>query len=444
MFPSSRAFRVLAIVLGLGFVLSGCDSLYDFNLRSLTEPFRPDEKKLPGERREALPAATLETGTTADPVALGGAEANAAWSQPGGNAANAPGHLAGGRGAVAFTASIGQGSSRSRRVSVTPIVTQGVIVAMDGAGTVTALSSGGGGRSWSVSLVPEDEDVRIVYGGGLAADQGRVFVSSPFGPLVALDLASGNTLWTAELIAPVRGAPTAAGGRVYVVSANNTVHALDINDGTEVWSFDGIPEASGILANTSPAVSGNRVIVPYSSGEIIAFDAAEGTPVWADQLAGASRLTAVSGFADVAARPVVFEGTVYAISVSGRLSASALDDGERRWAANLASAHTPAVSGNTIFVLTLTGEIVALDRSDGAIRWQVRLPTEDRVTWSGPLLAGNALWVTGSTGRIIRVDAVTGQILSDTPFGTEINLPPIAAGGVIYILDDSGRLSALN
>ena len=441
---SSRTCRVLAIVLGLGVALTGCDSLYDFDLRSLTEPFRPGEKKLPGERREALPAATLETGTTTDPVSLGAAQANASWSQPGGNAANAPGHLTAGRGAVAFTASIGRGSSRSRRLSVTPIVTQGRIVAMDGAGTVTALNAGGGGGSWSISLVPEDEDVRIVYGGGLAADQGRVFVSSPFGPLVALDLASGNTLWTADLIAPVRGAPTAAGGRVYVVSANNTVHALDIADGTEVWSFDGIPEASGILANTSPAVSGNRVIVPYTSGEIIAFDAAEGTPVWADQLAGASRLTAVSGFADVAARPVVFEGTVYAISVSGRLSASALDDGERRWAANIASAHTPAVSGNTIFVVTLTGDVVAIDSATGAMRWQLRLPSEDRVSWSGPLLAGNALWVTGSTGRVIRVDAVTGQILSDTPFGTEINLPPVAAGGVVYILDDSGRLSALN
>ena len=87
---------------------------------------------------------------------------------------------------------------------------------------------------------------------------------------------------------------------------------------------------------------------------------------------------------------------------------------------------------------------MALDRASGAMRWQVRLPSEDRVSWSGPLLAGNALWVTGSTGRIIRVDAVTGQILSDTPFGTEINLPPVAAGGVVYILDDSGRLSALN
>jgi outer membrane protein assembly factor BamB len=190
------------------------------------------------------------------------------------------------------------------------------------------------------------------------------------------------------------------------------------------------------------------VIVPYSSGEILAFETETGEPKWLDALTGANRFTAVSGLTDVAASPVVYEGEVYAVSVSGRMIGVSLRDGGRLWAQNLSSAHTPAVSGNSIFVVTLSGEVVALDRKTGKARWLTDLSASPEkkakhpVSLAGPLLAGGQLWVGTSDGRLITLDPSTGSVLSTQTVGNPIYINPIAAGGRILILDNSGKLTA--
>ncbi len=438
---SGRYLPGWLLVLPVAFVLAGCSG---FDISDLASPFRSDDPRMAGDRRPALADSGQIGEVTGEPATIGAATLNANWPNAGGPATSAPGNSAAGSGQVAYTASIGRGSGRRARISATPVVNQGILVAIDGNGAATALQASSGSRAWSVDLMPDGEDVGIIYGGGLASDGGRVFVNTPFGEAVALDLASGNLLWTADLPEPTRGAPTAAGGRVYIISANNVIYALEQETGAIVWSFDGIPERSGLLANSSPSVSGNRVVVPFTSGEILTFDAETGEGIWSAQLAGQSRFTAVSGFSDVAARPVISDGVVYAISVSGNLIATRLDDGNRLWGNGLASAHTPAVSGDSLFVVTLTGDVAAVDRETGAVRWDLRLTSEERASWVGPLLAGNALWIGSSTGRLVRVDPANGQVISDTEFGNAINIPPIAAGGVVYILDDSGRITALN
>ena len=60
-----------------------------------------------------------------------------------------------------------------------------------------------------MTLRPEGER-GIATGGGVSYDQGRVYVGTAYGALTALDAGSGSQVWTKELEAPARGAPTAA------------------------------------------------------------------------------------------------------------------------------------------------------------------------------------------------------------------------------------------
>ncbi|MCB1477985.1 MAG: PQQ-binding-like beta-propeller repeat protein [Rhodobiaceae bacterium] len=411
-------------------------------LGTLMDPFRGPEAKVPGERRDALPATGGNNTVTGEAVSLASAQLLPEWPNPGGPATNAPGHLSTGSGAYAYAVPIGKGSARRSRLVAPPVVHQGYAFAMDAQGNVAAVNLSNGSRMWSVSTKPENERGRATSGAGLAASGGRVFVATAYGVLKALDISSGAQIWEAKLSAPARSAPTVADGKIYVVSATNVVHAINTADGTEAWQFNGIPETAGIMAPSSPAVSGDRVIVPYSSGEIIGFGANDGQPLWSDQLTGQSRFSSVSGIRDVAARPVVVGNTVYAVGVGGRLAAVSVKDGERLWGANVASSSTPAVSGNSIFVSTLDNQLIAIDRDDGSFRWAVKLPKD--VTWVGPLLAGNALWLGSSDGRILRASPVDGSTISETKIGKAVLIPPIGAAGRVLVLDDSGRLNVFN
>ncbi|MCC0014944.1 MAG: PQQ-binding-like beta-propeller repeat protein [Rhodobiaceae bacterium] len=440
----ARAMLRKAIALGLAAAtLAACSPPREMpNFGNILEPFRVPEPKVPGERRDALPLTGGGDNVTGEPVSLPAAQVMAEWPNPGGPATNDPGNVSAGGGNLAYAVSVGTGSARRQRLLASPIVHQGYVVTMDSVGVVSAFSLSTGGRAWSVATKPEKERGRGVSGGGVAGSEGRVFVATAYNSVMALDIGSGAVVWTGNLSAPARSAPTVAGGRVYVVSATNVVHAFNTADGSEAWTFTGIPETAGILAPSSPAVSGNRVIVPYSSGEIIGFDASEGKPIWSDQLTGQSRFSTVSGIRDVAARPVVSGDTVYAVGVGGRLAAVEIRDGNRLWGANIASASTPAVSGNTIFVATLDNRLVAVNRNDGTFRWAVKLPKAD--SWVGPLLAGNALWLGSSDGHILRANPADGSTISDTKLGKAVLIPPIAASGRVLILDDSGRLNVFN
>jgi outer membrane protein assembly factor BamB len=371
------------------------------------------------------------------------------WSQPGGNAANAPGNVSmasvtGGSGWR--VRAVDKASKRNVRPSVPPIVHGGVIYVYDTDGHVNALRPGGG-RSWSVSLAPEGEKSHA-GGGGVAASGSAVFVATGFGELAALDAATGTKIWSKELGAPARSAPTAAGGIVFVVSATNVLYAVNQADGSEAWQYPGIPETAGVLSAASPAVSGSTVVVPYSSGEVIAFDAGSGDLKWADAVVRSTRTLAVSGLTDVAASPVIYDGVVYATGVSGRTIAVGLSDGERIWEQNIGSASTPAVSGNALFLVDLADNLIAVDRRTGTAFWRTALPVVRKKkffsVWAGPTLAGGLLWAVSNDRKLVAVDPATGAIVVDKQMQSPAYIKPTVAGGQLLVLSADGTLTAYN
>jgi len=435
----TRTFSSILALVVLGGLFGSCSTIGNLN------PFNRKEDILPGERTPALPTGTEEV--TGGTPSIGGATALADWSQPGGNAANAPGNVSldGASAAATWRArAVDKASKRNVRASAPPLVYGGRIFVYDTSGTVTSLGQGGG-KAWSVTLAPEGEKSRAA-GGGIAASGTAIFAATGYSELVALDASSGSRLWTFKLSAPAHSAPTAAGGKVFVVSATNVLHAVNQADGTEAWQYPGIPESAGVISAASPAFSGNTVVVPYSSGEVTAFDSEKGELKWADAVIRSTRTMAVSGLTDVAASPVIYEGVVYATGVSGRTIAVSLSDGERLWEQSIGSASTPAVSGNAVFIVDLQDNMVALNRATGEIFWRSALPVVRKKrfysVWAGPTLAGSLLWAVSNDKKLLGVDPATGNIIVDRAMSSPAYVKPIAANGQLLVLSADGSLGA--
>ena len=92
------------------------------------------------------------------PIALPPPQSNETWSQPGGRASNAPGHLAlGGSLKSAWSVSVGTGSSFYGKLTASPIVYDGKVFALDAAGKVTAVNASSGSVVWRASTTPPNE-----------------------------------------------------------------------------------------------------------------------------------------------------------------------------------------------------------------------------------------------------------------------------------------------
>lgn len=413
----------------------------------------PEAPPLPGERISVL---KLSSALTVDPelaqqkVVLPKPVVNADWPQAGGYPSHAMYHLALGDDLkIAWTAKIGESADDSRLLLAEPVSVNGRVFTLDAGATVSAFDLSNGARVWRVDLTPDSEDDGL-FGGGLATDGKLLYVTTGFEEVIALDVASGATVWSTNLQAPVRAAPTVSDGRVFVVTVNNQLVALAADDGRRLWNHTGATESASLLGGAAPAVVGPNVIAPFNTGELVALRAETGRVLWSESLAGGQRSESLSQLADIRGRPAIDRDLVVAVSHSGVTAAVDLANGRRVWTQNFGGTQSPWVAGDYIYVLTRDNDLVSLTRDQGRIRWVQSLPRfenetdkRDPIYWSGPVLAGDRLIVTGSNGEAYSISPYTGDLLGKLALPGGSRLPPVVVNGTLLLVTDSAELIAL-
>lgn len=402
---------------------------------------------LPGERLD-IRAAAAEV-NEARPIRLPSQQANADWTHRLGGPDHRTQHPALGSGLTqVFTASIGDGDSRRARITADPVVAGGVIYTLDARSRVTATSTAGE-TLWQADVAPVLDNRNDASGGGIAVSGGRVFVTTGYGELTALDAASGGTLWVQDLDAPGGSAPTVSGDLVYVVSRGSTAWAVDVADGRVRWQLDGTPSVGNFSGGAGAALGGGLAIFPFSSGEVVGAFPEGGLRRWSTVVTGERLGSAAATISDIAGDPVIDGNRVYVGNFSGRLVALSLGTGERLWTAGEGAVSPVWPSGGSVFLVNDLNELVRLDAADGSVIWRVDLPvfTDERRmrrlhAHYGPVLAGGRLIVASSDGLIRSFDPVSGALVGSTPLPGGAASNPAVAGGTLYVVTKEGQLTA--
>ncbi len=377
----------------------------------------------------------------AQPNRVPAPRANADWPQAGGNASHALGNLGASRQPkLAWSVDAGSGSSDEGRLTAQPVVANGRIYVIDTQSTVSAFTTARGQKVWSVSLKPKDEEAGGGVGGGLAYDGGRLYVTTTFGELASLDAARGSLIWRKRLEVPVRAAPAVAGGKIFVAGVNNEVQALSTRDGSSLWKYQGVGEQAARAASTSAAISGNTVVVPLTTGEILAFDTNSGLSNWGDALSGSSRFSGASVLTDIAGRPVIQDGRVYAIAHAGSMGAFDLRSGEILWNLAVSGTETPWPAGDYLYTVVNKNVMTAVSKTKGRPRWSYRLSKGG--SWAGPVMGSGQLIAASSEGSLVFVSAETGQPVNTLTLGEPTFISPLIAGNTIFVLTDEATLKA--
>jgi outer membrane protein assembly factor BamB len=383
-------------------------------------------------------------------VTLPPPQVNAAWPQPGGNAAHAPGHPAvADRLTKAWRANIGEGGGYRQVITARPVIAGGRAYAMDSNGVISAFSLRTGERLWRTDTAdPEDDSTNI--GGGVALDGDTLYAATGRAAVLALDAAGGKIRWRKPLPTPARAAPTVADDRLFVPTLDEQLVAFARKDGSKLWSYQGASEATSVLGLPSPAYADGLVVAGFGSGDIACLRAEGGSVTWTDGLGAGRGRTSLADLSAVRGLPVIDQGTVFAVSFGGLMAALDLRTGRRLWEREIASQETPWLAGDWLFVLTMDQQLAALNRHDGAVAWITQLPqfedTENRtdpIRWVGPLLAGDRLIVAGSTEEALAVSPYNGAILGRQPLSAAAAVAPVVAEGTVLLVTDDGTLLAL-
>ena len=377
------------------------------------------EEILPGPRLdlravldESQPAAKPPTGKP-EPANLPAQSVNRDWTHRGGNVQHQQGHPALGQTLTPlWVVSIGAADGRQHRITAEPVIAAERIYTLDSRSTVAAVNTRGA-VLWSRDLTPANESADDASGGGLAFAGGRLFVTSGFGVLSALDAATGSVIWSQRFDAPVSAAPTVEGDLVFVVAEDSSAWAIAAESGRLRWQLPGTATIAGVVGGPGPAISGQMVILPFPSGEVQGVRKDSGLKIWQANVAG-NRLGRASAFVpDITGGPVISGNRAYIGNQGGRLAALDIASGKRLWTAAEGIYGGVLAVGGSLFVVTDAAQLLRLDAGSGAPIWAVDLPefTTDKVKKLkdiyanyGPLLAGGRLIVASGDGLIRQFD----------------------------------------
>jgi outer membrane protein assembly factor BamB len=402
---------------------------------------------------EGQPAPTAPAPAENQSVAISlGPQTGGDWTHRAGNARHLMPHAAlSATPQLAWSAKIGAGSSRKNRIGAAPVVADGRIFTID-AGTGVTATGTNGATLWSTDLTATFDKGGGQSAGGLATANGRVFATTGYGELVALDAASGSVIWRQRVDAPISGAPATDGSAVYVSGRDGSAWAVDAADGKVIWQMVGTPGKAAYVGTAAPTIGDRAVIFPSSGGDLMAvLKIGGGTKIWQASLAGKRLGRAFALTPDVTGDGVIAGKTLFAGSGSGRTVAMSASSGERIWSAGEGALGPVAVAGGSLFLVNDEAKLVRLNADTGEVIWSVEMPyfTTDKVkrrkgiyAHYGPVLAGGRIVVASSDGVLRVFDPTNGALVHSAEIPGGAASQPAVAGGTLYVVGGNGQLHA--
>lgn len=423
-------------------VLGGC-SLFD-------DWFGTDKVPLPGTRVAVLSANTDLKATPGAPrITLPAPAAVADWPQAGGSPTHVMEHPALRDNADrAWSSSIGTGGGYRRKITSQPVVAGGRVFTLDSDAVVASFDAASGGTLWSTAT-KGDDDRSTNIGGGVAFDNGTVYVATGRADVLALAEADGKVKWRARLPVPARSAPTVAGGLLFIPLLDNQLVAVSVVDGSKAWSYQARSAEPVVLGLPAPAFADGLLVAGFGSGELVALNPQGGALVWTDSLAAGRGRNSLADISTILGRTAIKAGRAFAVSMGQQLAALDLRSGRRLWERDIAASESPWIAGDWMFVATTGGQVTAISLVDGQVAWVTQLDIfenpekkKNPIRWFGPVLAGDRLVVAGSNGKALSLSPYSGQVLGSQDLAGPASVTPIVAGGTLYIVTDNGALTA--
>ncbi|KPQ20851.1 Beta-barrel assembly machine subunit BamB [Halomonas sp. HL-93] len=175
--------------------------------------------------------------------------------------------------------------SLTLRGTGTPMVIEPVSFVGQANGRLATIDNRNGQPLWDMQIATpqgqsEVERLVDIAGQPVLSPEGRLFVTSYNGQLVALEATRGNVLWERELSS--RHTPLLVGNLLFVVTDESHVVAIDTSNGQEVWRNDELEDRW----LTAPSFADGRLVFGDFEGYVHLIDAREGELVGRSEVDG--------------------------------------------------------------------------------------------------------------------------------------------------------------
>jgi outer membrane protein assembly factor BamB len=314
-------------------------------------------------------------------------------------------------------------------------VEEGRVFAAGHEGEVAAFDLGTGRPLWKSRL----NKTKLSGGTGASAD--LVVVGSSDGEVIALGAADGATRWRVKVNGEVLSAPAIAPQAVVVRTVDGKLHGLAPADGHEIWQHEEQVPRLSLRGTSRPVIANDIAICGFDNGKVVALNVGDGGLVWETPVAPPHGKTELERLVDIDSAARVSGNDVYTVGFQGRVAMLAFDTGQIWWSHDASSYRGMGIDDDAMYVSTSDGEVKALRRRSGAEIWSQNVLLHRGL--SAPAVQDAYIAVADFQGYVHWFDKASGTLVARESSGkVRVTNAPIAAGNMVLVLNDEGRISA--
>ncbi|WPP54478.1 outer membrane protein assembly factor BamB [Acinetobacter pittii] len=308
---------------------------------------------------------------------------------------------------------------------------EGVVFTLDPKGEVAAYR--GKQRLW------EKKVSKLGLSSGVEAAEGIVVVGNSKGQLFALDQATGEQKWTAQLSGALLSPSLVQSGRVITIANDGTVFAHDAGSGQQVWAYK-LPNVQFSLRGQASPVSldPRTVLIASANAYVYAIDTISGIPRFQRRVAVSEGRSDIQRLIDIDGDPTVAGQFMVTTSFQGQVTVTDLASQRVVWSEDSSSTKRPEVYDNKVFVSSTDGKLTAYDLTTGEQVWQNDSLLNRHL--SNPVVLGSDLIVGDLDGVLHLVDPATGKLIGRSKTSGEVNTLRVIENQ-LYVSTRKGDLS---
>ncbi|MFT7411333.1 MAG: outer membrane protein assembly factor BamB [Oleispira sp.] len=261
---------------------------------------------------------------------------------------------------IVWRRSLGKGSG-AKNIRLRPAQSGDNVYGADYNGQLWALELASGDKVWSRKF---DQNITS----GVVVAENDLFIATQDGILHSIAKSNGELQWSqplsSESIAPV----AVDDEQVYIRTIDGHLTAFDRRSGKQNWTYQAALPVLTVHGTGSPVLLQNLVVTGFANGKLVAVDRELGIPRWDKRLAIPQGRSELERLVDLDGTPLVEKGIVYATGYHGKLSAIGYD-GKTQWETELSSYFGPALGLGNLYITRDDDHVQAYDQVNGASVW---------------------------------------------------------------------------